>query len=211
MCMFLNPADPQLNNRAQEIHLHEIPLPTTQALIDQMFEAAQGERTDATKRGLVGLAAPQIGIFKRIILVDMAVNSERKFFGELKAFINPEILWHSEEVLWDREGCFSVDKRIGGVVPRAASIKLIAYDRSGNPLMHEVTGFTARIFQHEIDHLNGIRFPDRVGKEGVLHWVEPFEFTEYRQNWQTWPARCAWDKWIHTKESDSILPPFEEQ
>ncbi len=202
MCVFLDPAHPSLNKRAEEVAIHEIPLPATQMLIDQMFEAAQGERIDASKRGLVGLAAPQIGISKRIILVDMAVRSERNSFGELKAFVNPEILWHSEEILWDREGCFSVDKRIGGVVARAESIKLIAYDRYGNPLEHEITGFTARIFQHEIDHLNGIRFPDRIGRDGILHWVETGEFAEYKNNWQNWQVRCAWDKWVDMKEDN---------
>lgn len=206
MCLFIDPADPSLNACAAEVLLHEIPLQHIQSLIDQMFEAAQGERSDdPNKRPLVGLAAPQIGIAKRIILVDMAVTSERNFFGNLKAFINPEILWQSEELLWDREGCFSVDRRIGGIVPRSETIKLIAYDRHGNPVMEEITGFTARIFQHEIDHLNGIRFPDRVGKDGTLHWVEACEFPEYKNNWQNWPIRCSWDKWTDMKESCS--PP----
>ncbi len=205
MCLFLDPTDPLLNACASEVSLHEIPLQHIQSLIDQMFEAAQGERSvDPTKRPLVGLAAPQIGIAKRIILVDMAVTSERNSLGDLKAFINPEILWQSKEMLWDREGCFSVDRRIGGIVPRSESIKLIAYDRYGIALMEEFTGFTARIFQHEIDHLNGIRFPDRVGQEGALHWVEFSEFPEYRQNWQSWPNFCSWDKWLEMKENSSI-------
>ena len=203
MSHFLAPEDPILNTRAAEVPLHEIPLSDIQSIIDRLFEAAKGERTDPTQRGLVGLAAPQIGVSKRIILVDMSVTSERNFFGNLKAFINPEILWQSEEILWDREGCYSVDRRIGGIVPRSEKIRLIAYDRQGNPIQEEVSGFTARIFQHEIDHLNGIRFPDRVGKEGVLHWVEACEFVDYRKNWQTWQTRCSWDKWLEMKENDS--------
>jgi peptide deformylase len=201
MCLFLDTHHPLLNQRAQEVTIHEIPLPVTQALIDQMFEAAQGERTDVAKRALVGLAAPQIGIPKRIILVDMAVKSERNSFGDLQAFINPEILWQSEETLWDREGCYSVDKRIGGIVPRAESIKLIAYDRQGNPLSLEINGFTARIFQHEIDHLNGILFPDRIGEEGTLHWVEHQEFVEYKNHWESWSVHCPWDRWMNMKKN----------
>lgn len=201
MCLFLNTNDPLLNQRAQEVEVHDIPLPALQSLIRQMYEVAQGEQTDASKRSLVGLAAPQIGIAKRIILVDMAVKSERTSFANLQAFINPEILWHSEEILWDREGCFSVDKRIGGVVPRAGSIKLIAYDQQGNPVSLELSGFTARIFQHEIDHLNGILFPDRIGKEGALHWIEHDEFENYRKNWQDWPVRCPWEKWTSMKNN----------
>ena len=136
-----------------------------------MFDIARGERTDPEAKVMVGLAAPQIGISKRIILVDIGVDSDRKNLGELTAFINPEILWHSEELVDGREGCFSVDDRVVGVVPRSKSIKIRAYDREGNLVSLELADFTARIFQHETDHLNGIRFPDRVGEGGKLQWV----------------------------------------
>jgi peptide deformylase len=199
MCAFLHPTDPLLNMRAAEVPVHDIPTPAIQGLIDQMFEIARGERVDVSKPSMVGLAAPQIGIVKRVILVDVGTTSERNFFGELKAFINPQILWHSNEVLLDREGCFSVDRRIRGIVPRFESIKVVAYDRYGNPVAEEISGFPARIFQHEIDHLEGIRFPDRVGENGTLHWVELEDFSHYKQNWNNWTECCPWHKWLDTK------------
>lgn len=61
---------------------------------------------------------------------------------------------------------------------RSESIRIEALDRQGNPISQEFSGFTARIFQHEIDHLEGIRFPDRVGTDGILQWVEESQFSE---------------------------------
>jgi hypothetical protein len=64
-----------------------------------------------------------------------------------------------------------VDEHLDGKIPRSESIRITAYDREGNFIDRIFSGFTARIFQHEIDHLNGIRFPDRVTEKGILHWV----------------------------------------
>lgn len=193
---FLDSKDPLLSSIAEEVPQNEITLPKTQGIIEQMLEIAKGERSDISKRNMVGLAAPQIGIQKRIILVDISVTTERKQLGELQIFINPEIIARSDDLLLDREACYSVDRHICGIVPRHASIKLIAYDRHGNPICGEFHEYTARIFQHEIDHLNGIRFPDRVGENGILHWVEADEFMEYRENWRNWSKRCPWHHWI---------------
>jgi len=199
MNAFLNPADPRLKTRALEVPLHEIPLHTVQLLIDQMYEFVHAERIDSSKK-MMGLAAPQIGVSKRIILIDMGIQGDQKSYGELKTFINPEIVWQSQEKTLGKEGCFSVDHRIIGIVPRHESIKIIAYDRYGNPVAQELNGFTARIFQHEIDHLDGIRFPDRIGEEGVLHWVETTQYCHYKKDWQNWPVRCSWTTWVDVKE-----------
>lgn len=100
----------------------------------------------------------------------------------------------------DREGCFSVDTHVCGVVPRAKWIKIEAYDRDGNRVEEEYFDYTARIFQHEIDHLDGKRFPDRVGQSGKLHWVEEHEYPVYRVNWGTWSNDVPWEDWIAMKE-----------
>ena len=141
------------------------------------------------------------------ILVDIGFDTEKRNLGELTAFINPEILWSSSEIVYGREGCFSVDSRILGIVPRAQSIKIRALDRQGNPIVAEYSGFTARIFQHELDHLNGIRFPDRVGPEGKLHWVDPGRYLEYRNNPDNWECLCPWETWLAMKEGKPFSPP----
>lgn len=200
MSIFIPPADPLLSTPAIEVPLQEISSEKTQSVIDRMFEIARGERTDATKGALVGLAAPQIGIPKRIILVDTGVDNEERALGQLVAYINPEITWYSAEKVEDREDCYSVDSCVFGIVPRAMAIKMRALDRKGTPVVAEFSGYTARIFQHEVDHLNGIRFPDRVGREGKLHWVEDSAYSDYRKSWGTWDFPCPWEIWIAMKE-----------
>ena len=205
MSHFLPPHDPRLNSVSKEIPLAEIP---SQDLIDLMFKLSAGERGDPKKRGLVGLAAPQIGEFKRIIMVDIGVDTTRREWGELRVYVNPQIVDRSEELVTDREGCFSVDKHVCGLVPRSKWIKITAYDRAGNLITEEHHDYTARIFQHEIDHLDGNRFPDRVGQHGKLHWVEEDQYPEYRIQWQTWPNTFPWDSWLAMKSGQPYCQDF---
>ncbi len=81
-------------------------------------------------------------------------------------------------------------------IPRSEKIQLIAFDREGNPINKIFSGFTARIFQHEVDHLDGIRFPDRVGENGVLHWVPDNQYSLYLEQWENWPLKIGVD--IHS-------------
>jgi peptide deformylase len=191
---------PLLMAVAKEVSEEELASGETQALIDEMLAIARGERLEMEKRIMVGLATPQIGMSKRIILVDIGIDDQRKDLGTLVAYINPEILSVSEEKEAGREGCYSVDKRVCGIVSRPAKIKIRALDREGKVVCQELMGFTARIFQHELDHLNGVRFPDRVGREGMLHWVEEEEYPLYRKEWQEWQRRCPWETWLAMKE-----------
>jgi peptide deformylase len=209
MTNFTPPGDPSLQGIASEVIPTEIQSKEIQSIIDRMFFIAQGQRTDPNQRAMVGLAAPQIGISKRIILVDIGVDTEKRELGELTAFINPEIIWASDEIVNGHEGCFSVDSRVLGIVPRSESIKIRAYDRQGNQIIAEYSGYTARIFQHETDHLDGIRFPDRVGPNGKLDWVEKGRHAEYRIKWQNWDYPCPWELWLAMKAGKPFLPPAQ--
>lgn len=100
----------------------------------------------------VGLAAPQIGISKRVIVVDVGEG--------LIELINPEIVSAEGEEI-DVEGCLSVPG-LQGEVCRAARVKVNGLDREGRPVAVEGEGLLARALQHEIDHLNGILFVDKV-------------------------------------------------
>jgi peptide deformylase len=200
MSHFLPPSDHRLNEVSIEVPVSEIRSREIQELIDWMFKLSGGERGDPKNRGLVGLAAPQIGVFKRVIMVDIGVDTLRRNWGELRVYINPRITQKSPELVMDREGCFSVDNHVCGVVPRAKWIKIEAYDRDGNRVEEEYFDYTARIFQHEIDHLDGKRFPDRVGQNGKLHWVEEHEYPVYRVNWGTWSNVVPWEDWLAMKE-----------
>jgi peptide deformylase len=103
----------------------------------------------------VGLAAPQIGVNKRLILVETEQGIE--------VFINPKIVSSSKAMVESEEGCLSVPK-VYGMVRRHKKIKLKALKEDGTPVRLTATGLPAIIFQHEIDHLDGVLFIDKVEK-----------------------------------------------
>lgn len=196
---FVAPDDPVLMKIAEAVDPTKITASQTQELIERMLNVAYGEQTDRDKPLLVGLAAPQIGISKRIILVDVAARG-RGEVGDLSVYINPEIIWKSEgESEW-YEGCYSTD-RVCGIVSRPVRIKVRGFTREGEPVEEGHDGYTARIFQHEIDHLNGIEFVSHIADDEQLHWVEKEEFPEYRNNegWRNWPKKCPRVKWEKIK------------
>jgi peptide deformylase len=100
----------------------------------------------------VGLAAPQIGVSKRVIVVDVGQG--------LVELINPEII-DVDGMQTDAEGCLSIPGMVGDVT-RAAWVKVRGLDRKGNEIELEAEGFFARALQHEIDHLDGILFIDKA-------------------------------------------------
>ncbi|HIJ56350.1 MAG TPA: peptide deformylase [Deltaproteobacteria bacterium] len=108
----------------------------------------------------VGLASIQVGVDKSILVYDIAPRDENR---ELHVLINPKIISSEGEVLSEDEGCLSVpDYRAD--VKRAESILMEGVDRDGNPLRFDAEGLLAIVLQHEIDHLNGTLFIDRISK-----------------------------------------------
>jgi len=107
--------------------------------------------------GGVGIAAPQVGINRRVVLVK---RLDREPEQPLEAYLNPEIEEVSGETVVDWEGCLSIPAGFGKV-RRAESITVTYDTPAGKHQTEKVSGFTARIFQHEIDHLNGVLFIDR--------------------------------------------------
>ncbi len=192
---FVAPNDPILIQKAEAIPPKEITSTETQNIIEQMLDIAYRVQGDRSKAILVGLAAPQVGISRKIILVDVGADG-RGEVSDLRVYINPEITWLSVEKEEWYEGCFSTDK-VCGIVSRPKSIKIKAYTREGNPIEEEHSGYVARIFQHEIDHLNGIEFVEHITDDDKLHWVESNEFPKYRNNeaWRRWPNKCPRRKW----------------
>ena len=106
----------------------------------------------------VGLAAPQVGIGQRFLIYDIAPREEG---GDLHVLINPTIVTREGEILSENEGCLSVpDFRAD--VQRAERILVEGVDRDGNPLRFEADGMLAIVIQHELDHLDGTLFIDRI-------------------------------------------------
>lgn len=195
----VSPNDPILIQIAEAIPVNQITTSSTQTLIEQLLTLAYGEQKERKKALLVGLAAPQTGISKRIILVDIGADGHGGV-SDLQVFINPEITWISQEKAQWYEGCFSTD-RVCGIVERPVSVKVKAYNNHGVLEKKQYSGYTARIFQHEIDHLNGKEFITHISDENNLHWVEQNEFPLYRDHeaWRTWPNKCSFKKWEKIK------------
>lgn len=117
------------------------------------------EETRLAGPGAVGIAAPQVGWFERVVIVDVSGRKKTASHGHL-ILVNPEITeWEGYKV--GREGCLSVPDYTGNVI-RAETIQLQALDREGNPLSFRMEGFEARAVQHEMDHIDGLLFLDRL-------------------------------------------------
>lgn len=141
-----------------------------QRLIDDMIQTLKDS-------GGVGLAAPQVHMPVRIIVLDISEtraqglpSSEDGAVGPL-AVINPRIEILDDSEVMGFEGCLSLPG-LRGVVPRAQRIRYEGLDRTGAPLSIIASGFHARVVQHEVDHLNGILYPDRMRD------MKLFAFTE---------------------------------
>jgi peptide deformylase len=165
---------PVLRARARPIDPGAITSSRVQQLIDDMFETMQEYQG-------VGLAAPQIHESVRLFVAGFAPTEEDEDDGEgsrttsvpLMALINPEITPLSQETVEDWEGCLSIPD-IRGRVPRARQILVRAYDRRGKRLEIKATGFTARVIQHETDHLDGVLFFDRMKSFETLTFLDEF-------------------------------------
>ena len=132
-------------------------------------------------------------------MVDIGADGRGKV-SDLKVYINPKIVWKSKTKEEWYEGCFSTD-RVCGVVSRPKSVRIEAYTREGKKITEKHTGYVARIFQHEVDHLNGFEFVTHIKDDENLHWVEDTEFPEYRDEgaWRTWKTKCPRDRWEKIK------------
>ena len=157
--------NPILRRKARPVTKFDAEL---QRLIDDMIEtmrAAPG----------VGLAAPQVGQPLRLSVIETLPKvdeegNEIEDSRELFVIINPEIIWESRDELLGVEGCLSIPGYVGEVA-RAEKIRVKAQDRNGRKVRYRLAGWTARIFQHEIDHLNGILYIDKLtAKENF--WTE---------------------------------------
>jgi peptide deformylase len=117
----------------------------------------------------VGLAAPQVGEFLRLFIVEIPKTDYSPGFP-LTVFINPQIKEKSKEIKTDEEGCLSLPN-IWGQVPRYQKIKVEALNEKGEKFSLFCEDFLARVIQHEIDHLDGILFIDRINDFSSLYQI----------------------------------------
>ena len=175
---------PVLRAKARALHPSEIRTPKIQQLIDDMFETMKEYQG-------VGLAAPQVHEALRLFVAgfppaprgdddDFEADEEDEHDGEddgedvpLMALINPEVIPSGRETTEDWEGCLSIPD-IRGRVQRTRRISVRAYDRTGKKVEFDASGFTARVIQHETDHLDGVLFLDRMKALQSLTFLDEF-------------------------------------
>lgn len=145
--------DPVVRQKAKKVSRIDRSI---ESLIDDMFDtmrAAPG----------VGLAAPQVGMPLRVIVVEAD--------GESYALVNPDVVKSKGDLVED-EGCLSIPNWYGPV-PRAQELVVKGRDRSGKAVRIRAQDFLARILQHEIDHLDGVLFVDRMADRNQLRYIAP--------------------------------------
>ncbi|MEW5939976.1 MAG: peptide deformylase [Chloroflexota bacterium] len=150
--------EPVLRRKARNVTTFDKKL---QTLIDDMIETMR----DAPG---VGLAAPQVGVSERVIVVEYyedeeAAQAEDETRKKVWVMLNPEIVKTSETKVIGVEGCLSIPTLVGEV-ERYEAVQVKGLSRRGQPMRVKAQGWLARIFQHEIDHLNGVVFTDLAAK-----------------------------------------------
>ncbi len=128
--------------------------PDLQQLIEDMIDTLHEESG-------AGLAAPQINVSKQVILIEFGSEEDEEVPPRLYVTINPKITRFSQQMVSGAEGCLSVPGLMGDV-DRSQDVVVEGQDRNGEPLKISLQGWIARIFQHEIDHINGILYTDRA-------------------------------------------------
>ena len=139
--------DPVLREKSKDI----------EKIDDKIIDLVNDMLGTLNEKGGVGLAAPQIGITRRVIIVN--------FGDETKVFINPEIKFLGKKQIESNEGCLSIYSIKDFYVKRFKRIEVRAQDLKGKNIALVAEDLLARIFQHEIDHLNGILYIDRLDRE----------------------------------------------
>jgi len=155
--------DPVLKRRA-----HKVSAVTKEVkqLIDDMVETMR-------EAPGVGLAAPQVGVSLRIAVIEIGDEEDEEAPKKLYVLINPEVVDASEEMVLGVEGCLSVP-RVMGEVNRHERLVVRSLNRQGKPVKFKPEGWLARIFQHEIDHLNGVIFTERAERAWMMSEEEEF-------------------------------------
>lgn len=188
----LLPDDPMVRTQCDPLPHREIRLRTTQKSIDAMLDfvyarSNKGVSHNRSKPTIIGLSANQVGLMKRICIVDLAIR--RKGQSEVHVMINPHIIWRSKTKVQRMEGCVNLPS-IWGFVPRSVKIDVTYFDRWGNFYQMRATGWAATLIQHEVDHLNGFLYIDHLPDPTKALSVSEQEYEEYKKNPKRWGKYC---------------------
>ena len=164
---------PKIRGGAELVSVEQLQSSAVQQFIDDLVETMR----DANG---VGIAAPQVQVSQQIIAIEVLPENPRypnQVSVPLTVLINPKIVEYAEETMNGWEGCLSVPD-LRGLVPRWVNVKVEGLDRYGKDVQFEAQGFHARVIQHEVDHLHGQVFLDRLPDLTTLTHLR-----EYEQYW----------------------------
>jgi peptide deformylase len=173
--------EPVLRAVAQPVGVAELAAPGFQRFLDDLVETMRSAHG-------AGLAAPQVGVSRRVFCVEVHANPRYPYKPDLdlRVLVNPAVRPLSDETFGSYEGCLSVPD-LRGLLRRHAEIEVTYLDREGTPVREEIRGLSAGTFQHEQDHLDGVLFVDRVADtrtlttwEGFRRWHEAAYASEAR-------------------------------
>lgn len=170
--------NPVLRERAREVGRQELAGDCIQRLIDDMIETMHHASG-------AGIAANQVHRLVRICVIEISNNPRYPYKPNwpLTVLVNPTLEWTTDETFMNFEGCLSVPN-LRGQVPRSVGVRVRAWDRAGGDVDFVVAGLTAGTFQHEVDHLDGKLFVDRVqDSRSLCTWADFDRF--YRDEFVT--------------------------
>lgn len=181
--------NPHLRERSKKVGF--IGEDTLQLINDMEHATLEWEDSRDHEVG-VALAAVQIDVLQRVVVIRNDFNDKNN--RSFRVFINPEITKYEGDIVYDYEGCLSV-KDIYGNVPRYSKVRVKALDENGKEVRVTAEGFLARVFQHEIDHTNGIVFLDQIREDKNAFFVLDEEGRlqalnyekDIRDNAELWP------------------------
>lgn len=159
---------PVLRTPAEEVPREEIASEEVRRLVDDLVETMRAA-------GSVGLSAPQVAVPRQVFVYEVRPGSEVPGGPvPLRVVVNPMIQAQPGRLVHDWEGCTSVPG-LRGLVPRVPEVRVRGFDLDGEALDFEADGLEARIVQHEVDHLNGVLFLDRMRDLKSLAFTEEWE------------------------------------
>ncbi len=184
----LDPKDPLLRKICQQVSRQELKTKKFQEIVESVLDftyekSNKGPQRDRNKHTTVGLSANQVGVDKQISVVDLAIG--KKEITDMHIIINPAITWKSKTKTNRCEGCVNLP-HIWGYVERSARVRVKAMDRSGNLIQIDAKGWPAILLQHEIDHLNGYLFIDKLPDPKKALLVKEGEFKTFNKEKKNW-------------------------
>ncbi|HEY6736311.1 MAG TPA: peptide deformylase [Candidatus Saccharimonadia bacterium] len=193
----LSQSDPRLRQSCAPVARRDLRDRQQQLEIDALLDFVYGRAAARdVQRGAgqvatpstVGLSANQVGIMKQICIVDLAIG--RPGYHDIRVLVNPRIVWQSKVLRERLEGCVNFP-HWWGTTRRPERVKLEALDRSGFTTTVDVTGWAAAVVCHEVDHLHGRLFIDRLVDPKKAHMVTDADYPQYRKL-----HAAQWDKLV---------------